>query len=145
MSQPPNLTLNEDGTITRDEDKKLVATVKDGKIEYSAPAYAKAVYKETIEALVSGEIVSEPEPEEAPKPTPESEEKAAPVKPVRDPHHGAFSAEFLNYDFATMKEEEFSAKWKPSAEVMLEWIVNDPGKFHNIPALEERLTSLAQG
>lgn len=143
MSQPPNLTLNEDGTITRDEDKKLVATVKDGKIDYAAPAYAKGAYKETIEALVFGGVEPEPEPEEVPEVEPEPEKKPELVKPEPHMYHGTFSAEFLNYDFATMSEEEFAAKWTIGSEAVLEWIALEPSKFHNIPALEERLASLA--
>lgn len=153
----PNLSLNPDtGEITRVEDSKLVATVVDGKINYAAPAYAKAKYKETIEDLVSdagplpwpkSEEQDEGEymPEEDELPPPITGAVIPTEEPPRDPQLGAYTVAHINWDHSNLDDEAFAAKYGKSFECWLELTAERPGEFADLANLENRFASLAKG
>ena len=146
-----NISINADGLITRDEDNQELATVaQDGKITYVNPAYAKGNYKIAINDMakefLTGLKEDIPEPpitEEIPEVT-TNDPRIPTVEPEKDSELGEFSAKFINYDHANMKDKEFSAKYKSTYISQLEFVQSRPEMFADSEGLMDRFEGLAE-
>lgn len=148
-----NISIDEQGQVTRDEDEKHLADVnlETGEVKFANAAYAKGNYKAAIEALAA-KTVSGEKPKTKAKPVKEPEAEvvtdADPRVPLEEPaphpNLGRSSAAHINYDFANMSEKEFAAKYQRTAASKLEFTARRPELFANIEALDERLGALAK-
>lgn len=139
------VSVSAEGLVSRAEDGKLLADVSKGSIDYKNPAYAKGRYKEAIEAAAAKFEAGDTE--EA-KEDPPLVDEPIPVEnlgaPDRDPIHGYFSHEWVNYDVRTLSDKEFAHKYSHCAENMLDWILHRPDLFTDIETSDNRFGKLLE-
>ena len=147
MNETPKLKL-EGNEVLREADNKLIATInEDGTSKLKNSSYSKNGYPEAIEELLKdfSPIAKSEEKAEAVDKGEEldsSDPRIPKRQPERHASMGSFSPAHINYDFANMTEDEFKAKYAPSAASQLDFIAYNPSLFANCEELETTLGNL---